>query len=76
MAEGVSCVWECISVCPSAWQSGPILVVTEARGRGLTHLFLHLDISVATMGHLVLLTFSLIPGTALLPGVLLASTRT
>lgn len=53
-----------------------MLVVTEAQGRGLTHLSLHLDISVATLGHLVLLTFSPIPGTALLPGVLLASTRT
>lgn len=74
MAEGVPCVGACIRVCPSAWQSGHMLVVTEAQGRGLTHLFPHPGISVA--GSPCPFDFQSHSGTALLPGVSLASTRT
>lgn len=76
MAEGiVSCVWACICVCPSTWLYEHMLVAKASPEKGTRPALPSPGHSVATRGHLVLLTFSPIAGTPLLPGAVLDHTN-
>lgn len=74
--EVVSRAWEsvCVCVCPSAWLCVHMLVAKKSPEEGTRLPLPSPGHSAATLGHLVLLTFSPIAGTALLPCALLDST--